>query len=652
MDLATNDAAVTKNRTMLGCLLLCVFLIYANSLSNGFVYDDHAQIEHNPYIHSLKNAGKLFSTSMLAYQGKGDREIRNYYRPVMGLGYLLCYKLFGIFSPGFHLITVLMHCLVVWLFYEVTAELFSDETIALIAAACFALHPIHTEPVDWLGGIADVEVSIFVLLAFWLFLRLGRETGRREIWTQAAMLSSFLLATFSKETAMTLLVLAPIYEHFCRVDRAETCWKKKLSRYGGFWVVGLLYLAARRAALGGLSPVGLHTDIGAFGTAINGLALIGKYAAKLVWPAPLVAFYPFQKSVSFLDPWVLLGAAVTVAAAAFIVLRWNRNRIYSFALVWMFLTIAPVLNVHWMAAIVFAERYLYLPSMGFSWLVAGAILWCWRKSGDGLPAGRWAVGVAASILALLFAGETVARNRDWKDDTSVALRTLEVYPETSYLRSDVGMAEWQRGHHDEAMRQWQLALAYRPDTPGALANIGFAMLEEKRYAEAIPQLQKAIALSPQSAIPHVYLARAYAGLGENAQAEAEFKRAVEALPANSFVRNAAGRFYLEAGRPQDAQPEFLASVTTDANEEGWSGLAEAYTLRGDSNKAEQAWREVVALNPFNSRAHLELARIYLATGRPAEAEKEFEGCLLTDPANKEALAAVRNLRLQPNPSTP
>jgi Tfp pilus assembly protein PilF len=150
----------------------------------------------------------------------------------------------------------------------------------------------------------------------------------------------------------------------------------------------------------------------------------------------------------------------------------------------------------------------------------------------------------------------------------------------------------------------------------------------------------------------VYLARAYAGLGENAQAEAEFRRAVDALPANSFVRNAAGRFYLEVGRPQDAQPEFLASVTTDDNEEGWSGLAEAYTLLNAPDKAEQAWRQVVALNLYNSRAHLELARIYLAARRPAEAEKEFEGCLLTDPANKEALAAVRNLRLQTNPSTP
>ena len=141
-----------------------------------------------------------------------------------------------------------MHCLIVWLVYAVTAELAADQALALIAAACFALHPIHTEAVDWLDAIADLEISIFYLSAFWLFLRLAREQGRRAIWLQAAMLGSFLVATLSKEIAMTLPLAATLYEHFWRDDRRESGWAKKISRYGGFWVIGLLYLC--RAAAG------------------------------------------------------------------------------------------------------------------------------------------------------------------------------------------------------------------------------------------------------------------------------------------------------------------------------------------------------------------------------------------------------------------
>jgi len=445
---------------------------------------------------------------------------------------------------------------------------------------------------------------------------------------------------------MTLPAAAMVYEHFLRADCQETTWRKKLSRYAGFWIIGLLYIAARGAALGGLVPVGLHADMGAFQTVVTGVALAGKYAARLAWPAPLVAFYPFHKSTSLLDSWVLLGTTVIVTAGAFVVFEWKRTRIYVFALLWMLLTIAPVLNVRWMSAIVFAERYLYLPSVGFSWLAAGGTLWWWRKADDRVWNRRWVVGGAVGIVALLAAGETMARNRDWKEDGVVAGRTLEAYPEASYLRSNNGMGLWQIGNHAEALRQWQIALAYNPDTPEALADIGFAMIEEKKYSEAMPPLQKAIALSPQFAMPHVYLARLYAALGDKAQTGTELRRAAELSPMSPPVRNALGRFYLQTGRPREAQAEFLASVAAESSEDGWSGLAEAYTLQDVPEKAEEAWQQVVALDPFDSHAHLGLARIYRATGRSAKAEKEFESCLFTDPRNTEALTALRELRLQ------
>ena len=653
MDFADNHSAEKKRRTLLGCLLLLAFLLYANSLANGFVYDDHVQIEHNPYVQSLDKIGKLFSASILAYQGKGVHEIRNYYRPATGLEFLLCFELFGTSSPGFHLVSVLMHCLVVFLVYKVTVELMPDEMVGLVAAACFALHPIHTEAVDWLGATADVEMSIFYLVTFWLFLRLGRERGRGRIWMHGAMLGSFLLAALSKETAMTLPAAAMAYEHFWRADREDTTWPRKLSRYGGFWIIAAIYIAARSAALGGLVPIGLHSDIGIRETILTGLALVGKYAAGLVWPTPLVAFYPFQKSVSFVDSWVLLGSAAILTSVAFLVYGWRRASVSLFALLWIFLTIAPVLNVHWLAAIVFAERYLYLPSVGFSWLAAKAILWCWRITSEGISQKRWVVGATISIVGLLAVRETMARNRDWKEDGTLIIQTLRVHPEASYLRSNLGMGFWQTGRHAEAMRQWQIALNYTPDSPDALADIGFAMIEEKKYVEAIPPLKRAIALSPQFAIPHLYLGRVYEALGEDSQTEGELRRATELFPGSPSIRNALGRFYLGAGHPQEAQTEFLASVTAEPNEVGWSGLAETYTLEDHREKAEEAWQQVVALDPFVSQAHLGLARIYLSTGRSAKAQQEFERCLLTDPRNTEALVAMRELRLQAGlPSSP
>jgi cytochrome c-type biogenesis protein CcmH/NrfG len=91
------------------------------------------------------------------------------------------------------------------------------------------------------------------------------------------------------------------------------------------------------------------------------------------------------------------------------------------------------------------------------------------------------------------------------------------------------------------------------------------------------------------------------------------------------------------------QPNFLAWVNTLPSYENWSGLAETYTLQGASEKAAEAWQEVLALEPFDSHAHLILGRIYLAKGLSAEAAKEFDACLYTDPNNAEARAALQRL---------
>jgi tetratricopeptide (TPR) repeat protein len=632
MDFARHDAMESKKTTLLGCLLLLAFLTYANTLANGFVYDDHSQIEQNPYVHAFRTIAKIFT--MRSPSG-------NYYRPLMNLGFLFSFQLFGASPYGFHLINVLLHCAAVWLVYEVGIAMTSDQTLGLIAASVFAIHPIHTESVAWIAGVVDIEMTIFYLAAFWLFLRLERAKGR-TIWIQMAMLGSFLLAALSKEPAMTLPALSTIYEHFYRADRNSTTWNQKLARYGGFWAIGFAYLGVRLLVLGGFAPVSFHRDVSWREAAFIAVGWIGQYAAKLLWPVPLTVFYAIQRNTSFLNSHLLLGAAVLMAAATSVVYEWKRGRIYPFWLLWILFTLAPVLNVRWLPMDVFAERFLYLPSVGFSWLVAGVALWLWRKSGVAAER-RWALVFAAGLLALLASGEIMARNRDWKDDYSLALRTVQTNPDNANMRSDVAMAEWRAGKRDEALRQWHLALAYRPDSLQALNDLGFAMIEEKKYDEAIPYLQKANELSSRFAAPHVHLAHAYVALGKTGEAEVEFRRAVEISPMDPFARNALGRFYLQSGRLQNAETEFRASVAIVPDLDGWSGLAETYSLQDNPDQAVDAWRHVVAIEPFDSHAHLMLGRIYLAKGLLSEAAKEFDQCLYTDPHNAEALAAIHKL---------
>jgi Tfp pilus assembly protein PilF len=220
------------------------------------------------------------------------------------------------------------------------------------------------------------------------------------------------------------------------------------------------------------------------------------------------------------------------------------------------------------------------------------------------------------------------------------------------MRNDLGLMKWYDGDHDQAERQWQLALSYKPDTVEVLANLGFARLEEKRYDEAIAYLQRAIQLKPQFATPHVHLARVYAAQGKNAAAETEFRRAIEIHPTDFAARKALGQFYLDAGRLPEAEQQFLVSVGVAPDLEAWSGLGEIYNRQHSNDKAEDAWRHVLSFESFNAQAHLSLGRIYLSKGQLAEAQKEFDVCLLMDPANPEALAGRGKIHALVSPSSP
>ncbi len=134
----------------------------------------------------------------------------------------------------------------------------------------------------------------------------------------------------------------------------------------------MLYLTVRMVVLGGFASALIRPNLSWYEAILTGVALFGRYLGKLIWPARLSVFYVFQASQHFTDPKVLLGLAGLALCAILFAALWKRAHIVSFALLWIFLLLGPVLNARWMPASVFGERYLYLPSLGFCWLVAWA----------------------------------------------------------------------------------------------------------------------------------------------------------------------------------------------------------------------------------------------------------------------------------------
>ena len=622
-------------------LLLLAVLPYVNTLQNGFVYDDHNEVETNPYIRSFSHVGDIFSTRILAHLGA--RGATNYYRPVGILGFLVCYKAFGLLPYGFHLANLLLHAIIVLLLYGLSKRLFHDAWLAFMATAIFALHPIHTESVAWIAGVTDLDLALFYLAAFWLFLVGARPQGGRSEWAQLGMIGCFILALLSKEQAATLPLVAMIYEHFYRQDRATTTGAQKVARYGVLWLLVVAYVLFRIRFFGAFAPVQLTRNVTWYEAILSGFPLTGLYLWKMLWPVHLSAYYPFHKSVSASEPWVLAGVAALGLCLGVFVALWKRHRLISFGLVWFFINLAPVLNSRWLGPNVFTERYLYLPSAGLCWLAGWAILKIWRDLAPRPRIWRWALGSALAMLALLALVRIVTRNRDWRDDETYYLATLGAEPGAEPLRLNLGAVYWNRMQPDAAEREWKRAQLIMPDNAMLLNNLGLACAGRNQNDEAIAYFQRAMQLRPNYTDAHLNLGRLYAAMGRTSDAELQLRAAVAVAPLSIQTRNELGKLYLNSGRWQEAEAEFQASAASIPNGEAFDSLGDIALHQGHRDAAEQAYRQAIGLDAFDYRGHFGLAAILEAQGHTTEAAENYRAGLKVDPLNKEAQAALQRL---------
>jgi tetratricopeptide (TPR) repeat protein len=617
---------------------------YLNTLLNGFVDDDTLQVLANPYIQHSGHLRQIFTADAWAFYGASA--LSDFYRPLMNLTYLVLWKVYGPVPIGYHIANLLLEAAVVCMVYVVTMRWTRDRGIAFLSAVVFALHPIHAESVEWIADITDLESTFFLLLSFWLLLSLPGRRRRRWLCS-AGMVLCLGLALLAKEAAILFPAVATVFEYGYRRDDDDVDPIAKLKRVIPLWLVAGAYLAVRQRMLGGLVSIDTKPNAGMLETMFTGFSLFAHYVEKLFWPVNLIFTYrmPHPQSAASLALWA--GVALSSLSIALIVLLRKKYPLISFGLVWLLMMLSLSLNIHWLGTGEFADRYMYLPSLGFAWIVAWCGIALWKGIPDRSRVTRLGAVTAAVLLGLVCAASIFARNRDWKSNETLYTKTLQQEPTATRIRINLGIVYWEKRNFEMAKREWRRSLEDSPHNALALTNLGMAAVEENNFAEADRDLSDAIRYSPKLNSAYMWRAELRDKQNRSADAEDDFARAADMAPLNSVVRREFGRFYAEHGRLQDAEEQLQLATEGTPNFLVWDELGKVERQLGRDDEAAKSFHAALDLNPLDSDAHIGLGSIYEKSGDFERATKEYQAGLLMVPRDPTALAGLARMKKTP-----
>lgn len=451
---AVVEAAQTEGlrRHALSVLALCalVLLTYSNSFRSGFVFDNAWVILEDSRVHAATAGNvELILTRSYAFQN-------SIFRPLTTLSFLADYAVLGNGTQpaGYHWTNFAIHAanaaLAYWLGWLLFQAFGANRQIAAFAlAAVWAVHPILTESVTNIVGRADLLAGFGVLAGLVSHQKAAAALRGRKLAWLLALMTAATVAIFSKESGIVLVAVMAIYDF----GFARGTFRRRLPGYAVLAPPFLVYFYLRGRALGGEAAMGVpFTDnplagAGFWTGRFTAVKVIGHYLWLLVWPSELSCDYSYRQiplvTWRFDSPEVWKAAAAlavcggAVAIAAF---SYRRHKPLFFFIAFFFATLGPTANLVVLIGSIMAERFLYLPSLGF----AGCLVWGIFNTA-GRPAfrarlPRLAAAVAMSVIVIAFASRTYVRNFDWLDEQSLWTSAARVSPGSYKVRIHLATA--------------------------------------------------------------------------------------------------------------------------------------------------------------------------------------------------------------------
>ncbi len=583
-------------------------LLYANALKGDFVWDDKSYIEDSQHLRDIGNAALVLDP--LKYRTlSGDHT--DLTRPLMFLSLLLDYHFWGLNPAGYHGTNVVLHILTSIALFFLGLQLTKAHVPSFLGALIFLVHPVHTEAVTGITFREDVLVTLFYLLSMSCLMKLfDREKRGGQGLLISGVLIAYFFALLSKEMAVTLPAMAVlIYIYF----RKEGEGLKGLL----FVVVPvtgltLLYLAWIAGTYLAQPVVPDYPEKSIFYAFVNIPGMIVYYLDLFLFPINLSVDPGYPVSTSFLQPAVLASFFIVFALLYSIYAAYRWKPVFSFLLLWFFVSLLPVLQVVPTYNLV-AERFLYLPSASLS-LLSGLLLFHLGRRKD--------VRITVLALVIAFSCLLVDRNGHWLDASTLWTDALKKNDNSYLARISLFNDSFEKEDYTKAEPGFLHIVRRWPDKPEAYNNLGIIYRKQKRYGKAESITKKAIFSGADTPETYYNLAILYRDMERYDEALSEVKRALNLKGELSGRDVLLSEIHAGLGRTRFKAEDFTGAIDAflTAARFGYAGsnvhryLAEAYFNTGRFPEAIEAYKRILMINPENSLAYFYLGEAYRETG--------------------------------------
>jgi Flp pilus assembly protein TadD len=436
-----------------------------------------------------------------------------------------------------------------------------------------------------------------------------------------------------KETAVTILPILFLYDW--AVSRQRLGLRRYLLKYLPYLAAIGGYALLRFNALHGAIPVRMHQGMTFLQTLINIVVLFSGYLGKLLVPVNLSAYYVFHAVASMATVGFIVSVVSVAAFALLVGFSFSRSRTAFWAMMMMVVSLLPVFYIQGFGEAVFAERYLYFPSVGYVLAVGSFLSYATVRLHRCKPF----LAVLLPLVLVMFAAATFLRNRVWHDEMSLWTDTIQKAPDGFLPQQNLGMVYYQNGDLKNAEKYLSLACLSKSMSVDSLTALAGIYGETERPELSLHLLQRADEKSPQNPQILIMLSHVYKVLGKGELAHIYHKKAESLFPDIDEMLTQRVQSLCQEGErllSQNKVPEAEVRIR-----EAYSTMPELPAVlidmgsllatKGDPAKAMEFFTQAARKAPGNPLPHFNMSVAYEMMGKMAEAKAEL--------AKSKALAA-------------